>query len=164
VNVMALGILVEAMQRWLGDATATVATSRILEPRKPARDGDIDTDIADHLLVGLEFGELTASIEMSILSVFGGSRIALFGDEGSIELDLGVRSIAIVDRGGNRRTVDVRAEDRLDWTAEIDFVSAIHGGSRGTLTDFATGVRYMAVVDAVDTAARTGQRIEITRV
>jgi predicted dehydrogenase len=163
VNVMALGIVVEAMQRWLGDATAAVATSRILEPRKPGRDGDVDTDIADHLLVDLEFGALTAAIEMSIASVLGGSRIALFGDEGSIELDLAAESLAIVDRAGNRRTVEVRPEDRLDWTAEIDFVTAIHGGSRGTLTDFATGVRYMSVVDAVDIAARTGKRIEIIR-
>src|SRR6185295_3629568 len=35
VNVMALGILAEAMQRWLGPAIAVQATGRILQPSKP---------------------------------------------------------------------------------------------------------------------------------
>jgi predicted dehydrogenase len=161
VNVMALGILVEVLQRWLGDASAASATSRILRPRKPGPHGDVDTDIADHLVVNLEFGAVTCVTEMSISSVIGGSRISIAGDDAAIELELGEATMTIVDRRGDRRAVDIRAEDRLAWTAEIDFVSAIRGGSPGTLTDFAAGVRYMAVVDAVDRAASSGQRVEI---
>jgi predicted dehydrogenase len=163
VNVMALGILVEVLQRWLGDATAASATSRILRPRKPGPDGEVDTDIADHLLVNLEFGDVTAATEMSIVSVIGGSRIVIAGDARAIEVELGEQAITIVDRDGNRSLVDIRAEDRDEWTAEIDFVSAIRGGLPGTLTDFATGVRYMAVVDAVDRAARSGRRVAIAK-
>ena len=163
VNVMALGILVEVLQRWLGDVTAVSATSRILRPRKPGPHGDVDTDIADHLLVNLEFGAVTAATEMSIASVIGGSRISIAGDNTAIEMELDAATITIVDRGGDRRAVDIRTEDRLGWTAEIDFVSAIRGGSAGTLSDFATGVRYMSAVDAVDRAASSGQRVEIAR-
>src|SRR5262245_32094234 len=51
VNVMALGIVLEALLRWLGPMTAVQASSRILLPRKPGPTGEIDTDVADDLLV-----------------------------------------------------------------------------------------------------------------
>ena len=53
-------------------------------------------------------------------------------------------------------------EDRASWTAEIDFIAAIRGDRPVTLTDFATGAHYMAVVEAVDrSAARGGARRSI---
>ena len=161
VNVMAMGILLEAMIRWLGPVTAVQATARTLQPRKPGRDGEVDTDIPDHIVVVAEFGEVTASIEMSTVSVPDGSRIELVGDRGSLQVDTANNTLTLARRGGERSEVPIAPEDRLGWTAEIDFVNAIRGGDRGTLTDFATGLRYMAAVDAIDRAASTGQRVEV---
>ena len=55
----------------------------------------------------------------------------------------------------------IRDEDRAGWTAEIDFVSAIRGGPPGTLTDFATGLGYMAFLEAVQRSAASGCRTVI---
>ena len=162
VNVMALGILVEATARWLGPAVAVQATGGIVRPRKPGPDGDIDTDVLDHLVVAARYpADVTASIEMSVVSVSGGTRIALAGDDGQIEVDLAGEALTLVRREGAREPVTIDPADRLGWTAEIDFVRSIRERAPVELTDFATGVDYMAFVDAVDRSVRTGARIDL---
>jgi predicted dehydrogenase len=162
VNVMALGIVLEAMIRWLGPVTAVQTSARILMPRKPGPGGDIDADVADHILVTAAFGEVTAALEMSIATVHHGSRIELIGDRGSLELDVAAGTLTLAERGGGRTDVPIAPEDRLGWTAELDFVSAIRGGPSGTLTDFSTGLTYMAAVAASDTSGRTGRRVAVS--
>ncbi len=162
VNVMALGILAEAMARWLGPAIAVQATGRILQPSKPGPSGPVVGDVIDHLLVVAEYpGEVTASIEMSIASVPGGTRIALLGDDGSIEVDLATETLTRVGRDGSRAPIPIRPEDRLGWTAEVDFVRSIREGAPVELTDFPTAVAYMAFVDAVDRSVRSGGRVVV---
>jgi predicted dehydrogenase len=162
VNVMALGILYEAMARWLGQATSVQATGTIVQPEKPGRSGPVATDVIDHLLIAATFpGEVTASIEMSVVSVRDGTRITLVGDEGSIEVGVGSETLTRVGQDGTRTAIPIRPEDRLGWTAEIDFVRSIRDGAPVELTDFATGVAYMAFVDAVDRSVRTGSRIDL---
>jgi hypothetical protein len=72
-------------------------------------------------------------------------------------VDLGAQRIELV-RGDSRETIEIRDEDRGGWTAEADFVSAIRGGSTGTLTDFEIGLGYMAFLEAVHRSAATGCR------
>src|SRR5262245_42258128 len=98
---------------------------------------------------------------MSIATVHDGSRITLIGEAGSLELDVRQGTLSQAARGESWTEVAIAPEDRLGWTAEIDFVNAIRNGDHGTLTDFAAGVRYMAAVDAVDRAARTGCRDDV---
>jgi predicted dehydrogenase len=164
VNAMALGILVEAMERWLGPTTSIQATGRIFKPEKPGPAGLVTTDVYDHVLVQATYSrEVTASIEMSILTVRGGTRIELFGDEGSIDVDLAKAVLFNVSPNGDRSPLEIRPEDRLGWTAERDFIASIREGAPVELTDFETGVAYMAVVDAVDRSARGGGRVELAR-
>jgi predicted dehydrogenase len=163
VNVMALGILAEALERWLGPAGWVQSAGRILQPRKPSRDGEVDTDVFDHLLVTAGYeGDVTATVEMSIVTSREGTRIELVGDGGTIEVDLAGQAIVLRESEGGPRTVTIAPEDRLGWSAEVDFVASIRHGRPVELTDFATGVRYMAFVDAVDRAARTGTRVDIS--
>jgi len=163
VNVMALGILAESMARWLGPAVALQATGRIVQRSKPGPAGPVPADVVDHLVVLAEYPhDVTASIEMSIVSAQGGTRIALLGDDGAIEVELGSESLTRVARDGSRTPLAIRPEDRLGWTAEIDFVRSIREGAPVELTDFPTGVAYMAFVDAVDLAIRAGRRVAIS--
>ena len=162
VNVMALGILAESMARWLGPATAVQATGRILQPSKPGPSGPVVSDVLDHLIVLAEYpAGVTASIEMSIASVPGGTRIELLGDDGAIEVGLGSETLTRVGRDGSRAPIGIRPEDRRGWTAELDFVRSIRDGAPVELTDFPTGVAYMAFVDAVDLAVRSGRRVVV---
>jgi predicted dehydrogenase len=98
---------------------------------------------------------------MSIASVPGGTRIELLGDDGAIEVGLASGTLTRVGRDGSREAIGIRPEDRLGWTAEIDFVRSIREGARVELTDFPTGVAYMAFVDAVDLAVRSAHRVVV---
>ncbi len=69
-NVMALGILYEAMARWLGQAEWVTAETQVVNPRKPAPGrGPVPTDVPDHVIAVAGFaGDVTAV--MAMLQVF----------------------------------------------------------------------------------------------
>ncbi len=154
-NVMSLGIVYEAIARWLGQATSVTAVTSY-----PAPTGDVAIDVPDHVLAILEFpDDVTASIEMSARTQPPASNTAtIFGSEGTIEIDFGAQRIRRAPADGEWADVEVRDEDRAGWTAEIDFVASIRDGRPVTLTDFATGAHYMAVVEAIDRSAAKGGR------
>jgi predicted dehydrogenase len=153
-NVMALGIVYEAMARWLGRATAVTAVSRI------DRVTVSSIDVPDHVLAILEFpDDVTATIEMSARTQPLASNTAtIFGSNGTIEVDFGDQQIRHAPAGGGWTAVEIRDADRAGWTAEVDFVASIREGRPVTLTDFATGAHYMAVVEAIDRSASRGRR------
>ena len=154
-NVMALGIVYEAIARWLGQATSVTAVTSY-----PAPTGEAEIDVPDHVLAILEFpDDVTATIEMSARTQPLASNTAtIFGSEGTIEVDFAAQRIRRAPADGQWADVEVRDEDRAGWTAEIDFVASIRDGRPVTLTDFATGAHYMAVVEAIDRSAAKGGR------
>ena len=104
---------------------------------------------------------MTAVVEMSARTNGIASDHATFhGTTGSLVVDLKAQRIELA-HGTERETVAIRDEDRAGWTAEVDFVSAIRGGSPGTLTDFPTGLGYMAFLEAVHRSAASGCRTVI---
>lgn len=160
-NVMALGIVYEAMARWLGAATAVTAITR-MSPGPgdaPAAESSV-IDVPDHVLAIIDFpDDVTATIEMSARTQAPAANTAiLFGPNGAIEVDFAVQRIRHAPIGGDWAAVEVREADRAGWTAELDFVASIREGRPVTLTDFATGAHYMAVVEAVDRSAANGRR------
>ena len=159
-NVMALGIVYEAMARWLGHATAVTAVSRFGPPQRSGPDGPVDVDVPDHVLAVLEFpDDVTATIEMSARTAPLESNAAIFyGTGGALRVDFATERIGRATPGGDWAPEPVRYQDRAGWTAEIDFIAAILGDRPVTLTDFATGAHYMAVVEAVDRSSVKGRR------
>jgi predicted dehydrogenase len=162
-NVMALGILAEAMTRWLGQPEAVTAVTRLGQPERQGPDGRIVADVPDHVLALVDYpADVTAVIEMSARTNGVASDHATFhGTDGSLVVDLGAQRIELIRPEGAREPVAIRDGDRAGWTAEIDFVSAIRGGPPGTLTDFATGLGYMAFLEAVQRSAASGCRTVI---
>jgi predicted dehydrogenase len=162
-NVMALGILTEAMTRWLGQPEAVTAVTRLGPEERPGPDGPIAADVPDHVLALVDYpADVTATIEMSARTNGVASDHASFhGTDGSLVVDLGAKRIELVRPGREREPVVIHDEDRAAWTAEIDFVSAVRGGPPGTLTDFATGLGYMAFLEAVQRSAVSGCRTVI---
>ncbi len=160
-NVMALGIVYEAMARWLGPANAVTAVSRIGEPPAHAASNlEVVVDVADHVLAILDFpDEVTATIEMSARTQPLASNAAVFyGTDGTIEVDFTAQQIRHAPAGADWAPVEIRGEDRAEWTAERDFIASIREGRPVTLTDFATGAHYMSVVEAIDRSAARGSR------
>ncbi len=161
-NIMALGILAEAMTRWLGQPEAVTATTRLGAPQRPGPHGPITVDVPDHVLALVDFpDDVTATIEMSArINHVRPDHATIHGTDGTLHVDLGAKQIDLV-RAGTREPVAIRDEDRAGWTAEVDFVSAIRGGPPGTLTDFVTGLGYMAFLEAVHRSAASGCRTVI---
>jgi predicted dehydrogenase len=165
-NVMALGILYEAMARWLGPATAVTALTRLGPPRRPGPDGPVEVDIPDHVLAIVEFpDEVTATIEMSArTNPLGSNAAVVYGTEGTLRIDFAAARIDRARLGQGWTPVQIDDRDRAGWTAEIDFVAAIRGERPVSLTDFATGAHYMAVVEAVDRSSNNVRREEVLSV
>jgi predicted dehydrogenase len=160
---MALGIIYEALARWLGAATAVTATARILEPLMPgADDRPVPVDVPDHLLATLELpGNALASIELSATPRPEPNVATIFGSLGSLRIDVIHRRLDHADREGRWRRVAIPSDERGRWRVERDFIDAIRLGTPVTLTDFETGWRYMAFTDAVVQAATTGRRVDV---
>ena len=159
-NVMALGILAEAMARWLGPARTVSAITRLGSVARPGPAGPIEPDIPDHVLAIVEYSDdVTATIEMSgRTNGLTSDHVIFHGTDGSLIVDLPGHHIRRAPVGQPPESVVIRDEARAGWTAEIDFVAAIRGERPVTLTDFATGVSYMAFLEAIHRAATDGTR------
>ena len=51
--------------------------------------------------------------------------------------------------------------EAAEWRVEDEFIGAIRGDERIRLTDFETGVRYMAFTEAVNRSLEEGRAIEV---
>ena len=108
--------------------------------------------------------DVTAIIEMSArTNALEPDGVTIHGTTGSLVVHFASEHIEQIRPGGTRETVAIRDEDRAGWTAELDFVAAIRGDAEVTMTDFATGVTYMAFLEAVEESAASGRRTAIRR-
>ncbi len=82
------------------------------------------------------------------------NEVLIYGDTGVLRIDLARQVIELGGPGGPWAPVEIRDDERAEWTAEIDFIAAIRGERPVTLTDLATAAHYMAVVEAIDRSAR----------
>jgi predicted dehydrogenase len=160
-NVMALGIVYEAIARWLGRATAVTAVTSYGEiGPPPTGEAEAEIDVPDHVLAILEFpDDVTTTIEMSARTQpLASNEATVYGTGGTLQVDFSGQRIRHAPVGGEWSAVEIHDSDRAGWTAELDFVASIRDGRPVTLTDFATGAHYMAVVEAIDRSAAKGGR------
>jgi predicted dehydrogenase len=162
-NVLSLGIVYEAVARWLGHAVAVEARTELYQPNATGPDGTtLQLDVPDYVSVLAEFpGRVHATFEISAYAAFGGSNgVHLFGTGGTLRVDVSNQRLEIATAAQpTYEQVEIRPEDHADWRVEAEFIGAIRGEEDVRLTDFAAGVRYMAFTDAVQESAATGARI-----
>src|SRR5579859_101629 len=134
-NVMALGIVYEAMARWLGQAVAVQATAHVFDPNKIAPDGSRGTtSIPDHMALVAEFpGPVFASLEMSVHPAHEAASFLFFGTTGTIRLRLGP-PIELATGDQHFKPVEQRAGEAQDWRVEAEFIAAIRGEGEVHLT------------------------------
>ncbi len=164
-NVMTLGILYETVARWLGHAGDVAATLRTFAPTQAGPDGTaIPADVPDVAVVVAGFpGGVLATFE---IAAYGRpdplNGVTLTGTAGVLRVDLAGSRLEIAPAGApGFGPVEIPDDERWTWRVEAEFVGAIRGEERVRLTDFASGVRYMAFTDAVHEANRTGSRIAL---
>ncbi len=164
-NVMTLGILYESIARWLGHATDVSATLRNFAPVQAGPDGTpIAADVPDVAVAVATFpGGVPVTFEIAGYGrpdpVNGAT---LVGTAGVLRVDLAGSRVELAPAGTPAfEDVLVPDDERWTWRVEAEFVDAIRGAGRVRLTDFGTGVRYMAFTDAAHEADRTGCRVAL---
>jgi predicted dehydrogenase len=164
-NVMTLGILYETVARWLGHATDVTATFRNFAPQQAAPDGrPITADVPDVAVVVAGFpGGVAATFEIAAYGrpdpVNGAT---LVGTAGTLRVDLAASRLEVAPSGAPAFVeVAIPPDERWTWRVEAEFIGAIRGQEPVRLTDFATGVRYMAFTDAAHQADRDGRRVAL---
>jgi predicted dehydrogenase len=162
-NVMTLGILYESVARWLGHATEVSAVLRNFAPSQAGPDGSsIPADVPDVAVVVAAFpGGVPVTLEIAAYGrpdpVNGAT---LVGTGGVLRVDFAGSRLELAEAGAaGFDELAIPDDERWAWRVEADFVGAIRDGDPVRLTDFATGVRYMAFTDAVHEADRTGCRV-----
>ncbi len=151
LNVMMMGIWVEAMTRWVGPATRVMARARAVVPMRRDEDGLLRAvRIPDHLeiLADLACGAL-AHLRFSAVTGHAGPPAAtLYGEEATLELR--GEELRLGRRGDDGLApVEIPEAERGSWRVEEEFVRAIRGEEAVSHTTFADGVRYMAFTEAV---------------
>jgi len=164
-NVMTLGILYESIARWLGHATEVGATLRNFAPVQAGPDGaSIPADVPDVAVAVAAFpGGVPVTFE---LAGYGRpdpvNGATLVGTGGVLQVDFVASRLAFAPAGGTGfEEIPVPDAERWTWRVEAEFIGAVRGTEEMHLTDFATGVRYMAFTDAVHEADRTGCRVRL---
>src|SRR5438309_885144 len=155
LNVLALGIYVEVLQRWLGDITGVFARGKILQPLRQG----YEVIIPDLLTVLCSFENGAEGVlEFSGVNAHASSdRAEIYGDRGTLTYDFAT-DIVQAGKVGDKalRVIDLTPELESEWRVEEDFLAAVK--SKGRIRphpSFEDGVRYMRVVQAVaDSRAR----------
>jgi len=163
VNTMGLGILYEALMRWVGPARTVCAVTRVNVPRRQDSAGCLrDIRIPDHVeVVGELENGATYHIQSSKATGHGPEGgIWIYGTEGTLKI--GGRRVMFVAKGEKALT-DITTPENcwIGWRVEREFVGAIRGTEQIRFTTFEDGVRYMAFTEAVATSHTEGQRITL---
>ena len=158
-NVMTLGIYTEVIQRWFGPILWVEAEGRIATR---VRQG-YQVDIPEELVVRAEFADGTPA-RLNFSTIHKGppaQALTLVGSMGTLKIDFVTEEISLM-KGSTASRLETPPSLSRPWRVEKDFIEAVRAPllSRPR-PDFADGLAYMKVVDAVDEAWRCGTRVSI---
>jgi predicted dehydrogenase len=92
------------------------------------------------------------------------NEIRINGSEAGLRADFARNELWLAQRGQAEQQVEIDPAKLADWRVEADFVDSILEGKPVRLTDFATGVRYMAFTEAVwESWSGGGARVSVPR-
>jgi predicted dehydrogenase len=161
LNVLALGIYVEVLQRWLGDITGVYARGKILHE---VRQG-YEVKVPDMVTILCTFANGAEGVlEFSGISgLASGDRLDVFGDLGTMSYDFGT-DVVNAGKVGDRSVHPVELTPDLagGWMVEDDFIAAVKTRGRNRPhPDFEDGVKYMRVVQAVADSRKRNEWVAI---
>ncbi len=163
LNVLALGIYVEVLQRWLGDITGVYARGLVLNPVRQGYEVVVP-DLATVLCTFANGAE--GVLEFSGIDALSmGDRLEVYGDAGTMTYDFGSETIH-AGKAGDRalHEIEIAPELEGEWEVENDFIAAVK--SKGRIhprPDFEEGMRYMRVVQAVADSRERNEWVAIQR-
>ncbi len=165
INTMAVGMLAEVTQRWVGDARRVVARTFTATPQRRGADGELHpVERPDSVTIAADMagGGMGSFLFSSVARFPGLNSIELFGSAGTLKYEYQTDRI-LGGRAGDSdlRVIPVSQEEARIWTAEADFIDAIRAGRRAPEPSFADGVRYMDFTEAVFQSAASGTAVDL---
>ncbi|MEZ4502561.1 MAG: Gfo/Idh/MocA family oxidoreductase [Dehalococcoidia bacterium] len=162
-NVMIMGILAEAVQRWLGPFERVAADAETFITSRIDGDSDqpVTLDVPDSLgVIGrLESGaRLTMRLSTVANATVEANGVSVYGSNGTLHWRVG-DSMSFAPVGGEVAPLDPDEGTAHGWQVEADFVASIRDGAPVELTNFEDGVRYMQFTEAVYRSWNEGGRV-----
>jgi len=156
LNIMGMGIWVEALYRWIGPARSVFASGKVTV--KQRIDPDTNTmhsvQIPDYIDIIAEMA-CGAQARLQFSTVLGHSpppsqQVYLYGTEGTLKLDIQQSQLLFGTKSDeNLNPVSVEEKDIGVWRVEEEFINAIRGKEKTKLTTFQDGLKYMEFTEAV---------------
>ncbi len=146
-NVLSVGIYAEIFGRFLGYPLELCAQGRVCIPQR----SEYTVEIPDFVhVIGRWPGNLEGTLQWSgVAQADVGDLLEIFGSHGTLAYDFTGDRILLAARGEDQlKPLTVPSEFIGGWTVESDFIRAVREGGHPE-PSFATGVRYMEVVEAV---------------
>ena len=161
LNVLALGIYVEVLQRWLGNITGVYARGKILHDVRQGYEVMVPDMVT--ILCTFESGAEGVLEVSGINALASGDRLEVYGDMGAMSYDFGTDKV-LAGKDGDRALHEVELTPDLEgeWSVEDDFLAAVK--SRGRMRPhptFEDGVAYMRVVQAVADSRASNEWVPI---
>jgi len=155
-NIMTMGILFEAAQRWLGpevDVDWVKAGAETFIRERPAGDGEerAPVTIPDSLAFVGRYNN-GAQLQGDFCSVFAGAPawfIDVQCENGALHFDILQSKLFRSVTSGQPQEAPPDPGTDTGWRVEADFVDSIREGAPVRLTSFTDGVRYMRFTDMV---------------
>lgn len=167
LNTQFLGMFVEVIHRWLGYHRRVQGVTKVHYPRRARPDNgqNAEVKIADSLafVTEMENGAVSSWHFSGVVQHPLPNRFELFGSEGTLIVEMGAGEAATVRgarKGEQLGEIPIADSERRSWTAEADFIRAIRDGGDVT-PDFAEGLKYMEMTEAVYRSAREGRVIDL---
>ncbi|MBA3850404.1 MAG: gfo/Idh/MocA family oxidoreductase, partial [Opitutus sp.] len=152
-NTLFLGIFYEMVLRWLRrEPESVVADAAVFtRERRDERGAPREVRIPESLTVLGRYAD-GARLVMHFSGVETSAprnEIRINGSEAGLRADFATGTLWFAARGQAEQRVEIAPEKCADWRVEADFIDSIREGRPVRLTDFETGVRYMAFTEAV---------------
>jgi len=162
-NVLALGIYVEVLNRWVGYAKSVQANNQVFIPTRnhPETGKPYTVRIPDSVTILTELeNDAQGVYHLSGVARFAPSdTIELYGSEGTLVYHIQGDTIMGARTGDKElKAMPIPPELEKTWTVEQDFIEAIRE-RKPVSPNFYEGLRYMEFVEAVARANETGQKI-----
>ncbi|MCC7492588.1 MAG: Gfo/Idh/MocA family oxidoreductase [Fimbriimonadaceae bacterium] len=164
LNTMAVGIWLEILLKWCGPVAQVAGSLRTwIDQRPNPLGGTYQVSIPDSVTALLQFANGAQGVcEWSAVAHHGGGeRLELYGSDGTIVHQVG-RDELLVGRAAEPglRPLAVPAELRGEWRVEANFIDAIRHGTPVD-TDFAAGLRYMELLEALYRSHQHGSSVRL---
>jgi len=164
LNALGMGIAMERVHRVLGYFSSITARTETFTRERPLADGGgsglVERPETVHILGRMKNGAEGAFLFTSMARFGDGSRLEIYGSEGTLIYNMGSKVMGGKAGDGKLSELTIPADEIAEWTVEQDFVNAINGGPQGD-TSFYEGVRYMELTEAIARSMELGQTIQL---